>query len=153
MMPPPRSRPAEAVGRAVRGALPLLLWLWAALAAGAGAASAPAPEQERQRLVDYFAQRFPGVPLQDYVYGAMIANPDAKRQYEQIMEFPPFMGDVEQGKKIWDTPFRNGKTFADCFPDGARNVAGHYPYFDPARGKVVTFEMALERLPPRQWRG
>ena len=87
--------------------------------------------------------RFPGVPLEEYVYGAMIANPDAKRQYEQIMEFPPFMSDIEQGKKIWDMPFHNGKTFADCFPNGGRNVAGRYPYFDPARGKVVTFDMAL----------
>jgi sulfur-oxidizing protein SoxA len=127
----------------VCGALALVLWLWALLAAGAGTPSQSAPEQDRQQFVERFAQRFPGVPLQDYVYGAMIANPDAKRQYEQIMEFPPFMSDIERGKKIWDTPFRNGKTFADCFPNAGRNVAGRYPYFDTARGKVITFEMAL----------
>jgi sulfur-oxidizing protein SoxA len=123
--------------------LALLLLLWAWQSGGAATAAEPTPEQDRQRLVEYFAQRFPGAPLADYVYGAMIANPDARRQYEQIMEFPPFLSDIERGKRIWDTPFRNGQTFAGCFPDGGRNVVGNFPYFDPARGKVVTFEMAL----------
>jgi L-cysteine S-thiosulfotransferase len=146
-MPLPRSRRiAKTVGRVVRSALvclAVLLSPCAWLLADAGAAGEPAPEEDRQRLVEFFAQRFPGVPLPDYVYGAMIANPDAREQYEQIMEFPPFIGDIEQGKEIWDTRFRNGKTFASCFPDGGRNVVGNYPYFDPARGEVVTFEMAL----------
>ena len=147
-MPPPRSRrPAETVEPALRIArrsLPLLLlWLWTWLPGGLGTASEPTPEQDRQDFVEFFAQRFPGVPLPDYVYGAMITNPDARRQYEQIMEFPPFVDDIERGKKIWDAPFANGKRFADCFPDGGRNVVGNYPAFDPARGKVVTFEMAL----------
>jgi sulfur-oxidizing protein SoxA len=122
--------------------VPLLLCLWAVLAAP-GAAGESTPERDRRQFVELFAQRFPDVPLADYVYGAMIANPDARRQYEQIMEFPPFLSDIEQGKRIWETSFRNGKTFADCFPDGGRNVLGNYPYFDPARGKVITFEMAL----------
>jgi L-cysteine S-thiosulfotransferase len=146
-VPAPRFRPpAETVKRALRSTLswlPLLLSLLGWLSPGLGAASEPTPEQDRQRFVEFFAQRFPGVPLPDYVYGAMIANPDARRQYEQIMEFPPFVDDIEQGKKIWDTPFGNGKTFADCFPDGGHNVVGNYPTFDPARGRVVTFEMAL----------
>jgi sulfur-oxidizing protein SoxA len=120
----------------------LILSLWVGLPA-AGAPADSSPEQDRQQFIERFAQRFPDVPLQEYVYGAMIANPDAREQYEQIMEFPPFIGDVEQGRKLWDTPFRNGKRFADCFPDGGRNVAGHYPRHDAARGQVVTFEMAL----------
>lgn len=129
--------------RALRGALRYLavaLPLWAGLHATAAAAT---PEQDRQRFIEAFAQRFPGVPLEDYVYGAMIANPDARKQYEQIMEFPPFLADIEEGRRIWDSAFRNGRTFADCFPNGGRNVAGNYPYFDSARQKVVTFEMAL----------
>ena len=83
----------------------------------------------------FFEQRFPGVPLDDYVYGALIANPGGREQYDQIMEFPPFVGDIEQGKKIWETPFRNGKTFSDCFADGGRNVVGNYPYYDEKLGQ------------------
>lgn len=101
------------------------------------------PDDDRDRFVKFFAQSFPGVPLDDYVYGALISNPDGREQYDQIMEFPPFIGDIEQGKKLWETPFRNGKTFEDCFPDGGHNVLGNYPYFDEKLGKVVTFENAI----------
>lgn len=129
--------------RAVLRLLAVALPLWAGLQAAPAAAEGSTAEQDRQRFIRSSAERFPGVPLEDYVYGAMIANPDAKRQYEQIMEFPPFIGDIEEGRKIWETAFRNGRTLADCFANGGRNVAGTYPRFDPARGKVVTFEMAL----------
>lgn len=103
------------------------------------------PEQDRRQLVELFEARFPGVALEDYVYGAMIASPDARAQYEQIMEFPPFLNDIEAGKKIWETPFKNGRRFADCFPGGGRNVVGNYPYYDEQLGRVVTFEAALNR--------
>jgi L-cysteine S-thiosulfotransferase len=102
-----------------------------------------APNEERQQLIQFFEQRFPGVPLDDYIYGALIANPGGREQYDQIMEFPPFVGDIEQGKKIWETPFRNGKTFGDCFANGGHDVVGNYPYYDEKLGKVLTFENAL----------
>src|SRR4030095_5823979 len=76
---------------------------------------------------------------------AMIANPDARAQYEQIMEFPPFLGDIEAGRKLWEMPFPNGKGFADCFPNGGHNVVGNHPYFDESAGRVITFEAALNR--------
>jgi sulfur-oxidizing protein SoxA len=117
----------------------------AAIALACIPAESATPEEDRKHLVELFQARFPGVPLDDYVYGAMIANPGAREQYEQIMEFPPFLEDIERGRRLWETPFRNGKHFADCFPHEGRNVAGDYPYFDPTLGTVVTFEMALNR--------
>jgi sulfur-oxidizing protein SoxA len=99
--------------------------------------------RERDELVAFFSERFPGVPLDDYVYGALIANPGGREQYEQIMEFPPFLGDLEQGRRIWETPFHNGKSFADCFPNRGRGVLSHYPYFDDKLQAVITFENAL----------
>ena len=101
------------------------------------------PAKDRRAFVQFFSERFPGVALEDYVYGAMIANPGAREQYEQIMEFPPFIGDIEKGKRLWERPFGNGRSFADCFPNAGHNVVGDYPLFDQVRGKVVTFEMAL----------
>jgi len=69
-------------------------------------------------------------------------SPDAKAQFDSIMEFPPFQAEIDRGKKLWETPFANGATYADCLPEGGR-VAARYPVYDNASDKVVTFEMAL----------
>jgi sulfur-oxidizing protein SoxA len=130
---------ATRVLRTVLAAMAALASLLAILPARAD------PEADRAALVQLFQTRFPGVPLQDYVYGAMIASPDARRQYEQIMEFPPFLEDLERGRALWETPWRNGKRFADCLPGEGRNVVGLYPQFDPQLGRVATFEMALNQ--------
>ena len=122
---------------------PIVLRFLLAVAASCPALALAGPANDRMQLVEFFEKRFPRVPLEDYVYGALIANPGGRGQYEQIMEFPPFLGDLEKGKQIWETPFHNGKTFADCFPRAGRNVVGAYPYFDEPLGKVVTFENAI----------
>jgi len=108
-----------------------------------GVQAADAPEAERQALLDYFKLRFPQTTIQQYVYGALMLSPDAKAQYDAIMEFPPFQAEVDRGQALWEKPFRNGKTLADCFPDRGRNVAGNYPYFEERLRRVVTFEMAI----------
>ncbi len=101
------------------------------------------PDSDRVRMIELFTSRFPQVPLDDYIYGALISNPGGRVQYEQIMEFPPFLSDLEQGRTIWETPFRNGKRFADCFPDEGKNILGKYPYFDESAEMVITFENAI----------
>jgi sulfur oxidation c-type cytochrome SoxA len=59
------------------------------------------------------------------------------------MEFPPFMDDIDKGRKMWETPLKSGKTYADCLPNGGKNIAGNYPMFDDARGKVITLHDAI----------
>ncbi|HWQ40002.1 MAG TPA: sulfur oxidation c-type cytochrome SoxA [Burkholderiales bacterium] len=124
----------------MRHVLAALAFLVSLLAAGGACASA---ESDRQALLAYFRERFPDIPLEQYVHGALMLSADAKAQYDSIMEFPPFQPDIDRGRRIWEARFKNGKSFADCFPNGGRAVAGKYPYFDPRLGKVVTFEMAL----------
>lgn len=113
------------------------LFLGASLAANAG------PVEDRKALIEHYKQRLPGVKFEDYVLGALALNKDALDQYESIMIFPPFVNDVDDGRKIWEKPFKNGKHFASCFADGGKNAAGSYPYFDNGAGKVITFENAL----------
>lgn len=120
----------------------LLAILSASLLFGAISANAT-PEQDRKQILEYFKHKFPNVKFDDYVHGALVFSPDALDQYREIMQFPPFESVIEKGKKMWETPFKNGKTYASCFPDGAKNIAGRYPYFDEKLGKVVTFEMAI----------
>lgn len=123
---------------------PILALLGAGLAAAAIAAFA-SPEQDRRQLVEHYRDKFPEIRFEDYVYGALSFDGGAKGQYDSIMELPPFDNVIDQGRQMWEKPFGNGKTFAGCFPNGGRNVAGNYPYFDDQLGKVVTFEMALNR--------
>jgi sulfur-oxidizing protein SoxA len=101
------------------------------------------PEDDRKALLKHYKQILPNVKQGDYVLGALALNPDAKDQYDSIMMFPPFVNDVDVGRERWEKPFKNGKTFASCFSNGGKNVAGSYPYFDNGVGKVLTFENAL----------
>jgi sulfur-oxidizing protein SoxA len=101
------------------------------------------PEQDREAFIALYREKFPAVPLENYVNGALMLSSDAKAQFDSIMEFPPFQGDIDRGRGLWETPFRNGKTFASCFADGGRNIAGNYPSYDSGSDKVITFEMAI----------
>ncbi len=116
----------------------------AGLSIALGAATAHAtPESDKQELIKYYTQKYPNVKLEDYIYGALAFDADSMAQYEAIMEFPPYMSDIEQGRKMWETPFKNGKTYADCLPGGGKQIAGNYPLFDEAKGKVVTLHDAI----------
>jgi len=121
-----------------------LLTGMAGLGIALGAATAHAtPEGDRQELTKYYTSKYPNIKVEDYVYGALAFDADSKAQYEAIMEFPPFEGDIEKGRKMWETPFKNGKTYASCFPNGGQQIAGNFPKFDEAKGKVVTLQDAI----------
>lgn len=109
-----------------------------------GAATAHAsPEGDRQELAKYYTSKYPNIKIEDFVYGALAFDADSKAQYDAIMEFPPFESDIEKGRKMWETPFKNGKTYASCLPNGGNQIAGNYPMFDEAKGKVVTLQDAI----------
>lgn len=109
-----------------------------------GAANVVAsPEQDRQDLIKHYMTKYPNVKVEDYVYGALAFDEGSKEQYDAIMEFPPYESVIETGKKMWETPFKNGKTYASCLPNGGKNIAGNYPYFDDKAGKVVTLDDAI----------
>ena len=94
-------------------------------------------------MINLYKQTLPDIKFENYIYGALAMNPDAKGQYDDIMSFPPYSMDLDKGKKMWETSFKNGKKFSSCFPNGGKNVAGNYPHFDNAASRVVTFENAI----------
>lgn len=116
-----------------------------ALAGAMPLAGHGAPEDDRRAVVERFQRMFPGFALEDYTLGAFMFSPDARRHFEDIMAFPPFEVDLDRGRRLWETPFANGRTYAQCLPQGGRMIAGLYPQFDPAQGRVVTFEDMLNR--------
>lgn len=101
------------------------------------------PEQDRQAFIKLYTQKYPNIKVDDYVYGALAFDADSRAQYDSIMEFPPYESVVDQGRKQWETAFKNGKRYADCFPNGGKQIAGTYPQFDETRGKVITLQDAL----------
>lgn len=101
------------------------------------------PEQDRQAFIKLYTQKYPNIKVDDYVYGALAFDADSRSQYNSIMEFPPYESVLDQGRKMWDTPFKNGKKYGDCFPNEGKQIAGNYPQFDEAKGKVVTLQDAI----------
>ncbi len=102
------------------------------------------PEEDRKAFRAYFANRFPSVPMEDYVNGVYALDQDARSQWEAYEEFPPYEINVDHGKKLFETPFANGTSYADCFPNGGIGISQNYPQFDTERGEVVTLELAIK---------
>lgn len=118
------------------------LTVGAALLAGAQLAHAT-PEQDKAAFQAYFAKRFPSVPFNDYVNGVYSLDKGSREQWEEIEEFPPYELDLSEGETLFNTPFKNGKSYADCFENGGIGIRQNYPYFDTKAGKVKTLEMEI----------
>lgn len=103
------------------------------------------PAADAKAFQNFFFQKFPNVKHEDFVNGPYSMNEDMKRQWQEKEEFPPYEFALDAGKEMFATPFKNGKTYADCFPNGGIGIRQNYPYFDEKEGKVVTLELALNR--------
>jgi L-cysteine S-thiosulfotransferase len=118
----------------------------AMLAASAIAApDKPDPVTDAKAFRKFFTDKFPKVKFDDFVNGPYSMNEDLHKQWEEKEQFPPYEFALEAGKDMFATPFKNGKTYADCFPNKGIGVRQNYPYFDEKEGKVVTLELALNR--------
>jgi sulfur-oxidizing protein SoxA len=108
------------------------------------------PEATLSSIQKYYATEIPNVKGDAFVDGALNFSTGAMEYYQSWMsrmsdsfdqpeEYTKLMAN---GKKIWETPFPNGKTYASCFPNGGKGAAANYPKLD-AYKIVVTFERAL----------
>jgi L-cysteine S-thiosulfotransferase len=103
------------------------------------------PQADFKAFRDYFTKLFPNVPLDDFVNGPYSMDAGLRKQWKAIDAFPPYEFAVEQGKQMFATPFKNGKTYADCFPDKGIGIRQNYPYFDAKSGQVITLEVAVNQ--------
>lgn len=101
------------------------------------------PAGDLKEYRDFFIKRFPNVPLEEFANGVYAIDAASREQWEAIEEFPPYELAVEEGEELFNTPFKNGKTYASCFRNGGIGVRGDYPRFDNDTGKVVTIEKAI----------
>ena len=109
------------------------------------ASDTPSPDKDLKVFRDYFTQKFPKVPLADFVNGPYSMNEDMRKQWIEKEEFPPYDFAIDRGKELFSTLFKNGKTLADCFPNKGIGVRQNYPYFDENKDEVVTLESAVNR--------
>lgn len=103
------------------------------------------PATDLKDFQAFFKKKFPTVPFDEYSNGLyVLPGLEAyKEQWIMYNEFPPLELGLAIGKKMWEKPFKNGKTFAGCFKNGGKNIAQGYPYWDEASQKVRTAEMDL----------
>jgi L-cysteine S-thiosulfotransferase len=109
------------------------------------AADTADPQAEFAAFRKYFTERFAKVPLDDFVNGPYSMDEGLRKQWKAIEEFPPYEFAVDKGKEMFATPFANGKSYGDCFPEKGIGIRQNYPYFDTKAGEVVTLELALNR--------
>ncbi|MCW9013227.1 MAG: sulfur oxidation c-type cytochrome SoxA [Gammaproteobacteria bacterium] len=105
--------------------------------------SAANPAQDLKDFRKHYTEMFPEIPLHDFVNGVYSVDKDSREQWEAFEEFPPYETYVEKGEELFNKPFKNGKTYASCFPKAEQGIKQNYPYFDKNRGEVVTLELAI----------
>ena len=107
----------------------------AALVLGFTGLAAAGPEEDRHALVGYFQQRFTDIPLESYIDGAYNFDEDARQQWLDLEDFPPYEFALEEGELLFNNPFANGGSYADCFDNGAIAIRQNYPKWDQESGR------------------
>jgi len=101
------------------------------------------PQEDLDTFRAYFEQRFPNTSMDDYVNGIYSIDPTSREEWVAIEEFAPYELNIDNGKALFETPFTNGKSLADCFPNEGIGVRQNYPHYDLERKEVVTLELAI----------
>lgn len=103
------------------------------------------PEADRKALQAFFFAKFPNVAKDDFGNGPYAVNAEMRKQWKEIMEFPPYELALDEGHTEWEKPFANGKHYADCFDNKGEGVRQTYPRFIAETGQVETLEGAINR--------
>jgi sulfur-oxidizing protein SoxA len=116
-----------------------------AMAGGiAMSAQATTPEEDLAAFRNFFKNRFPDVPIEEYTNGVYAIDPIGRESWEAIEEFPPYEPFVDDGRDMWETPFANGKTYQDCFPEGPA-MESKFPYWNKEKEMVITLPLAINQ--------
>ena len=130
---------------------------FAALALGRGsraiAADSVDPAADAKAFQKYFTDKFPKLKLEDFVNGPYSMNEDMHRQWVEKEEFPPYEFSLDPGKEMFSKPFKNGKSYADCFPEQGHRHPPELSVFRREGRQGRHAGAGAEPLPRGQWRG
>ena len=116
-----------------------------------GRSSLQATPRRPGQFPELFREALPECPEGRLRQRRLCAGPRRAGELGGDRGVPPYETAVANGETLWKTPFANGKTYADCFPDGPA-MAGKYPYWD--KEKVIGHhpDHGTQRLPRGQRR-
>ena len=115
-----------------------LLLIWVSVLSSAVFAE---PAADLEALRGYYESRFSAVPIEAHKDGVYAIDEQAREQWLELEEFPPYELAVDDGAELFGAPFENGKSYTDCF--GEAGVKHKFPYFDEGAEAVVTLETAI----------
>ena len=101
------------------------------------------PPEDRRAFIAYYEARFPDIPFIEYANGIYAIDQDARDQWLEIEEFPPYEFAVEQGASLWQEKLPDGKSYSDCFENSKTGIRQSYPEFDRQTGEVITLAKAI----------
>ncbi|HEY5719729.1 MAG TPA: sulfur oxidation c-type cytochrome SoxA [Gammaproteobacteria bacterium] len=116
----------------------------AMLLGGLGVAVQAGPQEDLKEYRAFFTKKFPNVKMADFADGAYAIDEQLRANWLQIEEFPPYEPYIAEGEELFNKPFKNGKTYASCFPNKGIGIADRYPHWDKKKGQVVTLESAIQ---------
>ncbi|MCL4108041.1 UNVERIFIED_CONTAM: hypothetical protein GTU68_017069 [Idotea baltica] len=104
-------------------------------------AHASTPAEDAEALRAYYKKTLGDkIKIADFINGTYALNEDARMQWEEIEEFPPYEIGIEKGEELWSKKFKNGKSFASCFGEDISGLRAKYPYHDEAQDTIITLE-------------
>ena len=101
------------------------------------------PEEVRKEMTGRLREALPQVKPADLASGSLAV--DAELRDKALSNAGAAREVLEEGRRIWNRKFRNGRSLAGCFPNGGRRVAATYPQYDARLKRVVTLEMAINQ--------
>jgi len=99
------------------------------------------PAEDLKNLQGYFRKKFPDLPDEEFANGNYALDEAMRENWEAIEEFPPYEPFIDEGETLWDTAFKNGKGYKDCFPEPG--ITNTYPRWDSEKSQVVTVPVAI----------
>lgn len=101
------------------------------------------PASDVSDFRNYFTEKFPNTPVNDFINGVYSIDKSSRAQWEAFEEFPQYEIYVDKGEALFKKAFKNGKTYSSCFPKATKGIKQNFPYFDEKRKEVVTLEMSI----------
>ena len=101
------------------------------------------PERDLEEMRTFFVNKLPAVPLSEFADGTYALDENARKQWREAEDFPPYELDIDRGKALFETPFANGRNYEDCFKLDLRDLRTSYPYHAPDSNRVRTLPLDI----------